>query len=248
MMYFVNRYVLGIALTLITAFSYGAEPDWTDYRAVLEHIRPGNKNGVSLMLVDYKTIRDDGSLDRAYQALSTFPVASLAGREEKLAFYINAYNILALKMVADHWPLKSIKDVGSWFSPVWKKPSGELGGKVVTLDEVEHEILRPMGEPRMHMAVVCASVSCPDLRKEPFVAAKLDEQLNDQTTKFLNNAGKGLRVSKETIRVSKIFDWFEKDFRGQGGVEAFVRRYHPDLPDYRLKADIPYDWAVNALR
>lgn len=243
----VNRYVLGMVLVFVTAFVHAAEPDWTDYNAVLEHIRPGNKNGVSLMLVDYKTIRDNGSLDRAYQALSAFPVANLAGREEKLAFYINAYNILALKMVADHWPLKSIKDVGSWFSPVWKRPAGELGGKAVTLDEVEHEILRPMGEPRVHMAVVCASVSCPDLRSEPFVAARLDEQLNDQTTKFLNNAGKGLRVSKETVRVSKIFDWFEKDFSGQGGVEAFVRRYRPDLPDYRLKANIQYDWEVNAL-
>lgn len=244
----VSRYVLGMVLVFVTAYAHGAEPDWTDYSAVLEHIRPGNKNGVSLMLVDYKTIRDNGSLDRAYQALSAFPVTSLAGREEKLAFYINAYNILALKMVADHWPLKSIKDVGSWLSPVWKRPAGELGGKMVTLDEVEHEILRPMGEPRVHMAVVCASVSCPDLRNEPFAAARLDEQLNDQTAKFLNNAGKGLRVSKETIRVSKIFDWFEKDFSGQGGVEAFVRRYRPDLPDYRLKADIPYDWMVNAVQ
>ncbi len=244
----VSRYVLGMVLVFITAYAHGTEPDWTDYNAVLEHIRPGNKNGVSLMLVDYKTIRDNGSLDRAYQAFSAFPVSNLAGREEKLAFYINAYNILALKMVADHWPLKSIKDVGSWFSPVWKRPAGELGGKMVTLDEVEHEILRPMGEPRVHMAVVCASVSCPDLRSEPFVAAKLDEQLNDQTTKFLNNSGKGLRVSKETVRVSKIFDWFENDFSGQGGVEAFVRRYRPDLPDYRLKANIPYDWVVNAVQ
>ncbi|MBE0434798.1 MAG: DUF547 domain-containing protein [Methylomicrobium sp.] len=248
MMSLVSRYILSMVLVFVTAYAQGAEPDWTDYHAVLEHIRPGNKNGVSLMLVDYKTIRDNGSLDRAYEALSAFPVANLSGREEKLAFYINAYNILALKMVADHWPLKGIKDVGSWFSPVWKKPAGELDGKVVTLDEVEHEILRPMGEPRVHMAVVCASVSCPDLRGEPFVAARLDEQLNDQTTKFLNNVGKGLRVSKETIRVSKIFDWFEKDFSEQGGVEAFVRSYRSDLPDYRLKANIPYDWEVNAIR
>ncbi|MCL7419743.1 MAG: DUF547 domain-containing protein [Methylobacter sp.] len=238
-----------LLLIMVFLLSMGAvmakEPDWTSYQKVLSHVQPGSKNGVSLMLVDYAAIKGNGSLDKAYRELAAFKLENLASREEKLAFYINAYNLLALKMVADHWPTESIKDAGSLFSPVWDKPAGELGGKAVTLGEVEHEILRPMGEPRIHLAIVCASVSCPDLRREPFMASRLDEQLNEQTRGFLNNQDKGLKIEKKTIRVSKIFDWFEADFKGYGGVPDFIKRYKTDLPDLKIKADIPYDWAVN---
>ena len=200
------------------------------------------------MLVDYRTIKTNGSLDKAYQMISTFKHEHLANREEKLAFYINAYNILALKMVADHWPTESIKDAGGLFSPVWDKPAGMLHGKTVTLGDVEHKILRPMGEPRIHLAIVCASVSCPDLRDEPFTAARLSDQLDDQTQRFLNNQGKGLKIEEKVILVSRIFDWFEEDFEVYGGVPAFIKRYRTDLPDLKIKkAGISYDWAVNGV-
>lgn len=221
------------------------EPDWTAYQAVLKHVKPGEKNGVQVALVDYSTIIANGSLDKAYRLLSSFQPERLSGTQEQLAFYINAYNILALKMVVDHWPTQSIKDVGSLFSPVWDKPAGELGGKTVSLDEVEHKILRKLGEPRIHMAIVCASVSCPDLRNEPYRASTLNDQLDDQTRQFLDNQGKGLRVDKDVMRVSKIFDWFEEDFDRYGGVGAFILRYKTGLKDFRIKANLPYDWAVN---
>ncbi len=224
-----------------------AEPDWASYKRVLSHVKPGTKNGVALMLVDYSAIKAEGSLVKAYQELSKFKLENLSSREEKLAFYINAYNILALKMVTDHWPVDSIKDVGSLFSKVWDKPAGELGGKPITLGEVEHKILRPMGEPRIHLAIVCASVSCPDLRNEPYTAAQLDKQLDEQTRRFLDNPDKGLKIDKDALLVSKIFDWFEKDFAVQGGVKAFIKHYRADAPDLKIKPDIPYDWAVNSL-
>jgi hypothetical protein len=235
-----------IAGLLFSAWSaYAQEPDWTSYQTVLKHVKPGSKNNVSLMLVDYSAIKNNGSLDKAYRDLAAFKLERLTSREEKLAFYINAYNILAMKIVADHWPTESIKDIGSLFSPVWDKPAGELGGKTVTLGEVEHSILRPMGEPRIHLAIVCASVSCPDLRNEPYLAARLDEQLAEQTRRFLNNTGKGLRVEENTMHVSKIFDWFEDDFKSQGGISAFIKRYKTGLPELILKTSLPYDWAVN---
>ncbi|MGR9053752.1 MAG: DUF547 domain-containing protein, partial [Gammaproteobacteria bacterium] len=152
-----------------------------------------------------------------------------------------------LKTVADHWPVDSIKDIGNLFSPVWNQPAGELGGRSVTLGEVEHEILRPMGEPRIHLAIVCASLSCPDLRAEPYTAVLLNKQLDDQAVKFLGNRAKGLRIEQDKIAVSKIFDWFEEDFKSYGGVTAFIKRFKPDVPDFEVDADIPYDWAVNAL-
>ncbi|MGR9117500.1 MAG: DUF547 domain-containing protein [Gammaproteobacteria bacterium] len=236
---------LFLILALSAVRAAAEEPDWSVYRSVLSHVQPGVKNGVSLMQVDYAAIKSNGSLEKAYRALSDFDPNRLASRDEKLAFYINAYNILALKMVTDHWPTDSIKDAGSLFSPVWDKPAGELGGKAVTLGEVEHGILRKMGEPRIHLAIVCASVSCPDLRGEPYVAARLGEQLDEQVRNFLDNAGKGLRIESHAIRVSKIFDWFEADFEVYGGVAAFIKRYKTGLPALKVKADIPYDWAVN---
>ncbi len=234
-----------MGLMLLIANAFAQEPDWASYQSVLKHVEPGVKNGVSLMLVDYQAIKLNRSLDRAYQELSGFNVDLLSGRNEKLAFYINAYNILALKKVADHWPTESIKDSGSLFTQVWDKPAGSLDGKTVSLGLVEHKILRPMGEPRIHLAIVCASVSCPDLRNEPYIALKLNNQLNEQTKIFLNNSKKGLIIEKNAIRISKIFDWFEKDFDVAGGVMVFINRYRKDLPKVRIKPNIPYDWAVN---
>ncbi|MDZ4152841.1 DUF547 domain-containing protein [Methylicorpusculum sp.] len=239
---------LFISLFVMTGNTLAEEPDWSDYRAVLTHVKPGIKNGVKLSLVDYPTIKADNHLDKAYQTVSTFDPKQLHGRDEQLAFYINAYNILALKTVVDHWPVDSIKDVGSLLSTVWNKPAGELGGKILSLGEVEHKILRPMGEPRIHLAIVCASVSCPDLRDEPYTAVKLSAQLDEQSKRFLENSGKGLIIDKNRIRVSQIFDWFEKDFSAGGGVAAFIKHYRPDLPDLKIKTDIDYDWSVNSSR
>jgi len=242
-----NRFFLLACLLFLALNVVADEPDWTSYQAVLTHVKPGVKDGISLMLVDYQAIKTNGGLEKAYQGLATFNLDRLSGRQEKLAFYINVYNILALKMVADHWPTKSIKDVGSFFKPVWDKPAGALMGNTVTLGEIEHKILRPMREPRIHLAIVCASVSCPDLRNEPYTATRLDKQLDDQARGFLNNQGKGLKIEGHIIRISKIFDWFEADFDVDGGVRAFIKRYKSQLPDLEIEANIPYDWAVNGV-
>lgn len=240
--------ILLAGLIFISGLASAEEPDWNDYRAVLTQVKPGTKNGIELMLVDYPALKAYENLDKAYQALSSFDPKRLSGRDEQLAFYINAYNMLALKTIVDHWPIDSIKDVGSLLSPVWDKPAGELGGKTVSLGEVEHKVLRPMGEPRIHLAIVCASVSCPDLRDDPYTASKLSAQLDDQARRFLNNPGKGLIVGKDKVQVSQIFDWFEKDFAAGGGVTAFIKRYKTDLPDLKIKANIDYDWTVNSSR
>jgi hypothetical protein len=243
-----GKWLVAGSLLVLGMSGMAAEPDWSDYSRLLgEHVQPGVKRGVALNTVNYAELKKSGEVDRVAAQLAAFPMEKLASRDEKLAFYINAYNVLAIKMVLDHWPLESIKDVGSFISPVWKKPAGQLGGKTVTLDELEHRILRPMGEPRIHFAIVCASVSCPDLRVEPYTAKRLDAQLDDQTRKFLGNPAKGVRVEEGNVRVSQIFDWFKKDFDKLGGVEAFVRRCRQDVPEkLPVKANIPYDWALNA--
>ena len=140
-----TKLALMVSFLFITSTVVAEEPNWTNYQAVLNHVKSGEKNGVALMQVDYQTIKTNGSLNKAYQELSAFRLERLSNRNEKLAFYINAYNILALKKVVDHWPTASIKDSGSFFSPVWDKPAGSLNGETVSLGQIEHKILRPMG-------------------------------------------------------------------------------------------------------
>ncbi len=222
------------------------EPDWTDYDLLLKrYVSRGTLAGVDLNQVDYAGLGADPAFAALVERVALFPIAELEGAEETLAFYINVYNILALKMVIDNLPLESIKDVGNLFKPVWKRPAGTIAGKTVTLDEIEHERLRKMNDPRMHMAIVCASVSCPDLRMEAYRASKLDSQLDAQTTAFLNNTGKGLRVGDDGVQVSRIFKWFAGDFDALGGVGAFIRRYHPLPEKLTIAPVIDYNWSLN---
>ncbi len=241
--------VLKVIAGLLLANNVAAqEPDWKYYAEVLKSVTQGEKNGTPLALVDYAALKKSGLVDKVYQQISAYPVTSLKGKDETLAFYINTYNILALKTVVDHWPLESIKDVGSFFKPVWGKEAGKIGGNTVSLDDIENNKIRPMGEPRIHLAIVCASVSCPDLRNEPYTATTLNKQLDEQANAFLRNDKKGLHIAQDEIIVSKIFKWFKKDFEKVGGVEVFIRGYRADLPvAYEIDADIDYDWSVNGL-
>lgn len=222
--------------------------DWSAYDALLAaHVTPAEREGIRHHRVDYQAVRQDPRYAQALALVADFPAAQLTERNARLAFYINAYNLYAIKMVIDHLPLASIRDVGSLFSPVWGKEAGSIGGQPVTLDEIEHEILRPMGEPRVHFAIVCASLSCPNLRTEAFTAEKLEQQLDDQTRTFLQESSKGLALEGNRVRVSQIFDWFSEDFEAAGGVESFVRRYRELPAGIRVRPDLPYDWSLNGL-
>ena len=225
---------------------FGIEPDWSEYDLLLDkYVSEEVRSGIPVNWVDYSAISQDPAFKTIVQSIEAFPVEQLEGHAEILSFYINAYNILAIKMVLDHWPLSSIKDAGTWLKPVWDKPAGTIGGRQVTLGMIEHEILRRMDEPQVHMAIVCASLSCPDLRREAYRAEILEGQLEDQTQRFLGNTAKGLRVEKGKVIVSIIFDWFKEDFSGEDGIEVFIRRYI-DIPgDITLKAGIPYNWDLN---
>lgn len=244
-----KRWIAGLLLALSCAAGpvTAAEPDWSGYAGLLrDYVRAETREGVRLNWVDYSGLKRDRRFVEALQTVAQFSPAMLANREEKLAFYINAYNLMAVKVVLDHWPLQSIRDAGNLFKPVWKAPAGKVAGQMMSLGEIEHEVLRPMGEARIHMAIVCASISCPDLRPEPYYAATLDTQLDDQTRHFLDNPHKGLIRTDGVLRVSKIFDWFEEDFAAQyGDLRAFFAKYQ-DLPaSASIKPGLPYNWSLN---
>lgn len=203
--------------------------------------------------VDYAGLARDPAW-RAFVA-GLAGVAPPAGRAGQLAFWVNVYNVLAVDMVVRHLPLESIRDAGSLLRPVWKREAGVVDGRAVTLDRVEHAILRPLGDPRIHAAIVCASTSCPPLRREAYRAEHVDAQLDDAVRVFLAHPDKGLRVEAGQVRLSRIFDWFAADFAAAGGPLAFARPHLEE--DVRSALDrlgpsprivwFDYDWALNGL-
>jgi hypothetical protein len=215
-------FLLSVNISFVEAF------DFSGWDALLKkHVKTTTIHGVVLNSVAYKSLKGNPEFEKVITGLKTSSLDDLKTKEEKLSFWINVYNVLAVKVVVDNYPVKSIKDVGTLFKSVWKRKAGVVAGKERTLNEVEHEILRKMGEPRIHVAIVCASVSCPDLRKEVFTADRLDEQLDDQVKKFLENTGKGMKIDekKKRVYVSSIFKWFDEDFESQGGVTGFISQH-----------------------
>jgi hypothetical protein len=249
--------LVSLAAGAIALAAPAAAFDDAIYASLLErHTRP--VADVARVRVDYPAIATSADWKRLVASLAGADLAALHTREQQIAFWVDAYNILAIDLVARHYPVESIRDIGSLLWPVWKRPAGTVGGRTVSLDEIEHGIVRPFGDPRTHAVVVCASTSCPALPREPLTAERLDAQLDAAMRQWMADPDKGLRIDRAAgaIRVSRIFDWFEEDFGKAGGVLAFVARYAPEADRDWLREHGPsaridyfdYDWAVNALR
>ena len=181
---------------------------------------------------------------------------------EKKSFWINAYNVLTLSLMARHYPLKSIKDIPS--DQRWTWQGWDVAGQKVSLDDIEHKMLRPMGDPRIHFAINCASFSCPVLASELYQAEKLDQLLDEATKNFLADEQRGLKFAKrksffgfggkvEDVYVSKIFNWFGGDFvKSHGSVINFIRAHVTEPVKKRLSGledkdlrFLDYDWSIN---
>ena len=237
-----KRLFLCMSTILLGAASaaMAAEPDYSALNALLaKHVRPGSKQGITAHLVNFRAISRDPQYAVALDSITTFDVKKLANNREKMAFYINAYNIGAIKKVLEKYPTTSIRAAGDG---VWKEPALTIGGKSWSLDAIENDLLRKLGDGRIHFAIVCASLSCPDLRREAYTAAKLEQQMQSQTRQFLTNTSKGIRVENNRIHQSAIFNWFASDFND---VSAFQKRYRTDLPKNAERAEIPYNWQLN---
>ncbi len=244
--------VFAMSMFSVPAFAEGF--DFSNWNALLkDHVAKGVKEGIPVNFVDYHAMARDARFKKTVEALALHTL-SFADKKSKIAFWSNTYNILAIKMVIDHPGIKSIRDVGSFFSPVWKKVAGKVGGRSYTLDHIEHKILRRLGDPRIHAAIVCASVSCPDLMAEAYDAQKLDKQLDGQWKLFLANRGKGLSIDNKAgkIYISSIFKWFEEDFKKGGGIRKFISQHvSPTLASFVNNknfniAYMDYNWNLNS--
>ncbi len=180
---------------------------------------------------------------------SSHPNTKNWSEKERLAYWINAYNAFTVKLIIDHYPIKSIKDIKSgipFVNSVWDIKFINIEGATYDLNNIEHSILRKrFEEPRIHFAINCASVSCPRLRTEAFFPETLEAQLTDQAHYFLKNPVKNI-ITQDKIQLSKIFSWFKGDFTKQGSLIDFLNQYAPVKinPDTQ-KESLDYNWNLN---
>ncbi len=219
----------------------------------------------------YAGMAADGGALKAY--LATLSAVSTAqfdafSKAQQQAFLINAYNAFTIDLVLTRYPkMTSIKDLGNLLQSPWKQKFVPLLGVTTSLDGIEHEMLRVRGrydDPRVHFAVNCASIGCPMLREEAFVAERLDAQLDEQTQRFLSDRSRN-RWNPATgkLEVSKIFDWYGDEFklghRGIASLPAFLARHAGRLADTPADREriagqkvplgfLDYDWRLNDVK
>lgn len=219
----------------------------------------------------YAGFKADRARLQAYLgSLSAVPRAGFDrfSKPQQQAFLINAYNAFTVELILTRYPdLKSIKDLGSLLASPWKQKWIALLGGKLSLDDIEHGLLRARGvydEPRVHFAVNCASVGCPMLREEAFIAERLEAQLAQQTERFMADRTRNRwNVPTQRLELSKIFDWYGEDFRighrGIASLQSFAAAHAERLADApadreRLRTGrfpiefLDYDWALNDAR
>jgi hypothetical protein len=238
---FLTGVVLGLAILVALGSAMAQGIDHAPFDALL---RANVKNGV----VNYPGFEGSAEFRKYVQDLGK--PARLDTKADQLAFYINAYNALAIEGILQGLSPSSLLGRARYF----KIKEWPLNGKSITLYDLEHKVIRPLGEPRIHFAIICASKSCPFLRPEAYAPGRLDAQLDEQARQFVNDPFRN-RFDKaaKTARLSEIFKWFDEDFKGAAGsTQQYIARYVADPEVAKgLAADgytvewIDYDWSLN---
>lgn len=241
--------------------------DYSDYAGFLNRyvVEQQKIKDFTLNVVDYagiqKSLKEPGSLyENILKQLEDFDPGTIQNREDEIAFWINAYNIGAIKMIMDHYPVDSIRSTKiNWLKNPWNKRIITIGKDAYSLGQIEHEILiSKYGEPLIHFGIVCASLSCPELSKQVYEGSHLIEHLEKQTRLFLKDTRKGLSIDREKGEVyfSQIFK-FDKNTFPNGARDAislivrFVEsprdREYLRSGEYKVKY-LDYDWSLNTLQ
>ncbi|MCB1317441.1 MAG: DUF547 domain-containing protein [Leptospiraceae bacterium] len=214
-------------------------------------------------LVDYRSLRQDQRLEAYIRQLRLTDPEALSGPERK-AFFINAYNAFTLQLIVRHYPIESINELhltGNLYiahvlnKTVWQTHTFSIFNRDYTLDEIEHDILRPeFRDFRIHAAIVCASMSCPPLRNEAYTPERLDAQLDDQMRIWLSQPHKN-RLENGVLYLSAIFDWFRADFEQDGHtLMSSIATYAPETwrsvitqtESTEIEIEfLDFDWSLN---
>ena len=235
---------------MILAFGFESfsQPSHEIYDALLK------KHVTQTGVVDYKGfLKDTVTLNKYLAILSKNPPNEKTwSKEDQMTYWINAYNAFTIKLITNYYPIKSIKDIGSsiqipFVNTPWDLKFITIGKEKMDLNNIEHGKLRKIfDDPRIHMALVCASKSCPILLNEAYDPKRLDAQLNQQTKAFLADPFRN-KISADNPQLSMIFKWYSMDFNKKGGsVREFVNRYSSVKikPDAKI-ANTDYDWGLN---
>jgi hypothetical protein len=231
-----------LAVTLLVPAAVAKPPDPAPLDTLLRaHVKAG--------VVDYAAFQGSAAF-RGYATALGAPFGE-APRDERLAAYLNAYNVFAIQGILDGLSPSSFLGRQRYF----KLQTWTIDGRPIALERLENDVIRPFKDPRIHFAIVCASKSCPPLRGEAYVADRLDAQLDDQARRFVNDPSKNrFDKGKRVAYLSAIFKWFDEDFRGAGSVQKYVARYVADAEVARSLANdafevewIEYDWTLNGL-
>jgi hypothetical protein len=222
------------------------------------HVKFKNKQS----FINYLKIKENpANLESYLKSLSSVSKKEFNkfSKDQQLAFLINAYNAFTIKIILNHYPLKSIKDIGSLFTNTWKIKFFTLLEEKSHLDNIEHNLIRKQfNEPRIHFAVNCASIGCPSLQKKAFTANNLNNLLESATKNFLSNTTKNkFKKEQKEIKLSKIFKWYGGDFKKKfGSVEKFVAKYltsnsndQQNIKNEKFSMTwTEYDWKLNEIQ
>jgi hypothetical protein len=265
-----RKYIFTIVIFCFTAgasaAALAAEFSYSHYETLLtRYVKPGvTINGISVNAMDYAALasgakKPDSAYSLLLKELAAFDPATLGSREEKMAFWINVYNIAAIKTIVDHYPVDSIRSRKiNWLGLPWDRKAITVGGRQYALAEIEFDALvEGFRDLRVHFGINCASVSCVDLRTEPYRAAGLDKDLDEQGKRFLANPKKGLRIDnrKNKVYLSQVFKFDKKHFEAYaGGAIRFILPYLADEEREYLRSGkydvefLDYDWNANNVK
>jgi hypothetical protein len=200
--------------------------------------------------VDYAAIREDKRFEEYLVALGKVEPGAMKDEKERLAFWVNAYNAFTIKLILDHYPVKSIRDITQGETGPWDIVWIEIGRKKFSLNQIEHAIIRKeFDDPRIHAALVCAAKSCPPLRSEAYTAQRLDAQLRDNMIVFLRDTSKNrYDTATNTLYLSELFHWYGGDFVQQhGSAAAYVLKELGVTPSSSPTIQyLTYDWSLNS--
>jgi hypothetical protein len=240
------KYLLVLSIAVSTILNLTISNDNSVFNDLLNHSQWNTlvNNYVSNNgQVDYSSFKTNKAELQAYIEVlqGHYPNLESTSKNEKLAYWINAYNALTIDLILRNYPVESIKDIKDpWDQRLWK-----FGDQWLSLNDIEHNILRKMDEPRIHFAIVCASESCPKLQNTAFKADNLEEQLTKATKEFLADETKN-DISENDLKLSKIFKWFKKDFEQDGSLIDFLNRYSDvTISDKAKKSFKDYSWELN---
>ena len=223
-----NKPVTPLKPAKMLAFDHSA---WNDL--LKKHVSATGK-------VNYKTFKADLELLDAYmRSLNESAPTESASKEERLAYWINAYNAVTVRLIITNYPVSSITKLDG--GKTWDVKRYTNGSKKLSLNDIENTILRPMGDARIHFALNCAAKSCPPLLNEAFTSENVNKLLEQRTRQFINSTR--TVIEKDEVKVSKIFDWYGKDF---GNVVDFVNKYAKTKAAKTSKVTFgDYDWSLN---